>query len=237
MITASDELGLGAVYGWKTGTAPLFECGRWADGATISYPGLKVSAMEGEVGLIFAKDLPPRTAAYTENEIFDAVGSGAMVIEVCRSSYDKAWGPTPHQVTPRSRTLLKPPPWPAPEQMINRQAMADVNNNAGVVIGGGFDAATARELCGGAVISISANGTELVKSQAVAGGVDPRANIVEVVNDLSARGHTLKAGELVITGAVAVTTECKEGDHVVVSYEGLGEVSCTLGGMALSASL
>ena len=110
MITASDELGLGAVYGWKTGTAPLFECGRWSDGATISYPGLKVSAMEGEVGLIFAKDLPPRSAAYTEDEIFDAVGSGAMVIEVCRSSYDKAWGPTPHQVTPRSRTLLKLPP-------------------------------------------------------------------------------------------------------------------------------
>ena len=104
MITASDELGLGAVYGWKTGTAPLFECGRWADGATISYPGLKVSAMEGEVGLIFAKDLPPRSAAYTEDEIFDAVGSGAMVIEVCRSSYDKAWGPTPHQVTPRPST-------------------------------------------------------------------------------------------------------------------------------------
>ena len=66
--------------------------------------------------------------------------------------------------------------------------MADVNNNAGVVIGGGFDAATARELCGGAVISISANGTELVKSQAVAGGVDPRANIVD---SRSAMGNRL----------------------------------------------
>lgn len=34
-----------------------------------------------------------------------------MVIEVCRSSFDAAWGPTAHQ------------------------AMADVNNNAGVVVG------------------------------------------------------------------------------------------------------
>lgn len=43
-----------------------------------------------------------------------------MSEQVCRSSFDEAWGPTEHQ------------------------AMADVNNNAGVVVGGGFDAATAR---------------------------------------------------------------------------------------------
>eukprot|EP01043_Picozoa_sp_COSAG02_P017859 COSAG02_NODE_819_length_16803_cov_6.292924_14_plen_100_part_00 len=72
---------------------------------------------------------------------------------------------------------------------------------------------------------------------AVFGGVDPSANVVTVVNDLSSRGITLKAGELVITGAVAVTKDCKPGDHVVVSYEGLGEVSCTLAGMTLTASL
>jgi 2-keto-4-pentenoate hydratase len=75
------------------------------------------------------------------------------------------------------------------------------------------------------------------QSTAVSGGVDPSANIVTVVNDLSSRGITLKAGELVITGAVAVTKDCKPGDHVVVSYEGLGEVSCTLAGMALTAAL
>lgn len=40
--------------------------------------------------------------------------------QVCRSSFDEVWGPTEHQ------------------------AMADVNNNAGVVVGSGFDAATAR---------------------------------------------------------------------------------------------
>lgn len=41
--------------------------------------------------------------------------------------------------------------------------------------------------------------------QQVSGGVDPTANVVTVVNDLSARGITLKAGELVITGAIVVT--------------------------------
>lgn len=132
------------------------------------------------------------------------------------------------------------------------------------------------ELAAGAVISISANGKELVKvsctmmrnraaphrtddcipiahttsailscaccdsqsqSKAVSGGVDPSANVVTVVNDLSSRGITLKAGELVITGAVAVTKACQAGDHVVVSYEGIGQVSCTLAGMAMTASL
>ena len=75
------------------------------------------------------------------------------------------------------------------------------------------------------------------QSKAVSGGVNPSANVVTVVNDLSSRGITLKAGELVITGAVAVTKACKAGDHVVVSYEGLGQVSCTLAGMAMTASL
>ena len=55
--------------------------------------------------------------------------------------------------------------------------------------------------------------------------------------EASSRGITPKASELVITGAVAVTKDCKPGDHVVVSYEGLGEVSCTLAGMTLTASL
>jgi hypothetical protein len=52
MIADGDALGLGSVWGWKTGTAPLFTCGQWADGAVLSFPGLKITAMEGEVGLI-----------------------------------------------------------------------------------------------------------------------------------------------------------------------------------------
>ena len=43
---------------------------------------------QGEVGLIFAEDLPPKSTPYTEDEVWAAVGSGAMVIEVCRSSFD-----------------------------------------------------------------------------------------------------------------------------------------------------
>jgi hypothetical protein len=52
MIAAGRDLGLGKVWGWKTGTAPLFTCGKWADGAVLSVPALKISAIEGEVGLI-----------------------------------------------------------------------------------------------------------------------------------------------------------------------------------------
>lgn len=44
-------------------------------------------------------------------------------------------------------------------------------------------------------------------------------------------------GEMIITGAIAVTKEVKAGDHIVVSFQGLGEVSCVLGGMELRASL
>ena len=43
-------------------------------------------------------------------------------------------------------------------------------------------------------ITITANGRNVVTSTAGPGGVEPLVNIVDVVNDLSARGHTLKAG-------------------------------------------
>jgi hypothetical protein len=64
------ELGLGACYGYKTGVAPLFSCGRWHDGATLSVPGLKIAALEGEIGLVFDQGLPPRAVPYTEAEVW-----------------------------------------------------------------------------------------------------------------------------------------------------------------------
>ena len=88
-------------------------------------------------------------------------------------------------------------------------------------------------------ITITANGRNVVTSTAGPGGVEPLVNIVDVVNDLSARGHTLKAGHTVITGAIALAKPgaCIEGDHVVVSYEGLGEVELTLAGGVLKGRL
>jgi hypothetical protein len=76
----------------------------------------------------------------------------------------------------------------------------------------------------GVEVTITANGRELARSVAVAGGVDPTANVTTVVNDLSARGVALEAGSLVITGAIAVTTELHVGDRVSVAFTGLGEV-------------
>jgi 2-keto-4-pentenoate hydratase len=76
MLAMSAELGLGQKFGWKTGTAPLFECGRWAPGDALSATAIKVGAVEGEVGLVFANALPPRPARYTLEEIAAAVGIG-----------------------------------------------------------------------------------------------------------------------------------------------------------------
>ena len=71
----------------------------------------------------------------------------------------------------------------------------------------------------------------------MSGGVDPIANIVTLVNDLSSQGITLEAGQLVITGAIAVTKAMAQGQKITVAFAGIGEVTCVLGGMELSASL
>ena len=213
MLAMAKDAGLGALWGWKTGVAPLFACGKWASGAVLSCPGLKISAIEGEVGLTFKDSLPPKSSPYTAEEIWAAVGSGALCIEVCRSSYSGGW--TPNEF----------------------QALADVNNNAGVVVGQQISAETAREAAEGVEITISADGQTLVQSVAVSGGVDPIANIVTLVNDLSSQGITLEAGQLVITGAIAVTKAMAQGQKITVAFAGIGEVTCVLGGMELSASL
>ena len=284
----SAALGLGNLYGWKTGVAPLFTCGQWGDGAVLSCPGLKIMAIEGEIGcvhtrgthclpdgwlhagcivatafptmytivwqvghvlwgggcswarLIFGSDLPPKASQYTADEIWAAVGSGALCIEVCRSSYSTDWVPNSHQaLADANNNAVRVPVagcrrWLYHCALIHSGSCHPLLAWQGVVVGPRISAATAREAALGVSICISASGRNLVTSEAVkgpgrcivlclhpstmpcagdasasmagcdAGGVDPTANVVSLVNDLSAQGVTLTKGSLVITGAIAV---------------------------------
>ena len=59
--------------------------------------GLKITAVEGEVGLIFGEALPSRPEPYTAVEVWAAVSGGALCIEVCRTSFTEDWIPNAHQ--------------------------------------------------------------------------------------------------------------------------------------------
>jgi 2-keto-4-pentenoate hydratase len=98
---------------------------------------------------------------------------------------------------------------------------------------------------GGVKITISAKRADEAHAREVATGVagpapatDPRANIVEVVNDLSARGWGIVEGDVVITGAVALAPpgSCAAGDEIHVGWEGLGEVEFALTGHVVRGS-
>jgi 2-keto-4-pentenoate hydratase len=81
---------LGSIGGWKVGAsgpdgrpsaAPLPASGILAAPARLS-PDYTDRLVEAEIAFLLGRDLPPRDAPYTRDEVLDAIGSCHAVIEV-----------------------------------------------------------------------------------------------------------------------------------------------------------
>ena len=57
---------------------------------------------------------------------------------------------------------------------------------------------------------------------------DPRVALTWLVNELSALGLTLRAGEVVTTGTCLVPLEIPPGDRVAMDFGALGRVECRM---------
>ena len=57
----------------------------------------------------------------------------------------------------------------------------------------------------------------------------PLEPLAWLANSLAARGESLKAGQIILTGSFAPPAMLKAGDSALVAIEGLGEASLTLG--------
>lgn len=89
-----------SVAGWKVGllpqgggwAAPIFVCDMIADGGAFVFGGDKNSVkVEAELGVRFARDLPPRPGKpYSREEILDSIGDIFAGIELVGTRFEKS---------------------------------------------------------------------------------------------------------------------------------------------------
>ena len=158
--------------------------------------------IEGEFDFMLGRDLPPRDKPYTQDEVADAVTALHPAIELVDSRVGRT-----------SPTLVK---------------LADCFSNGGLVLGAAYTDWRKLDLLNHAVtIKVDGKVAATGKGSTVPGG--PLAALVTMANNQPAWSGGLKAGQVVTTGAAALTEQLSPGPHeVVVEFGPLGDVKVSL---------
>lgn len=198
------------IAGWKVGYvrdvrlthAPIYRDACVASGARVRLTASLAPAVEGEVGFVLSRDLPPRATPYTPGEVADAVRSVCAAIEIG---------------APRLGNFMEAP---------LEHKIADNMGNCALVYGGGtrdwrdiaLDSLRVTLAIDGVVV------TEVVGGNAAGNPFDA---LVALANAPHKR-EPLHAGQVVITGTCTGIYPASAGAEAHVVFEGLGEVSVTL---------
>ncbi len=170
------------------------------DGARLPAAPLHMKVMEAEFAFRMARDLLPRSAAYEQAEVCDAVAALHLAIEVPDARFEHFAEIGPAQIAAddafASWFLLgrQVPDWRALD--LSTQRVRAVNNGA-----------------------VAAEGT----GANVLG--DPRLALTWLANHLAQRRIGLKAGDIVTTGTCITPPTIASGDRVIADFAGLGQVT------------
>lgn len=176
----------------------------FASGACVPLKGNQMRVAEGEFAFRMARDLPPRAAAYSREEVVAAIGSLHPAIEI-----------------PDSR--FKPFEEAGTAQLIADNACTDY-----LVVGAAApDTWRNIDLVKHAVTARVKGGAEFVGSGANVLG-DPLVALTWIANELSGIGVTLKAGEVVTTGTCFKPFAIAEGDEINIDFGVIGSVSVVI---------
>jgi 2-keto-4-pentenoate hydratase len=173
-----------------------------APGSTVPMAGNAMKVAEPEFAFRMAKDLPPRHADYTVDEVMAAAGTLHPAIEIPDSRFEDF-------VTAGEAQLLADDAC-AHQFVLGEAASADwrsldlVEFAPGAVVRRGGASATERTGRGGNVLG------------------DPRMALTWLANELSRLGIVLRAGQVVTTGTCMVPLAIEAGDEVEVDFGVLG---------------
>lgn len=216
-----EERSSGRLFGWKIAATsaagqrhinvdgPL--AGRllrekaFESGAELPFGANHMRVAEAEFAFRMEHDVPPREQPYTVDEALAAVGTLHPAIEVPDSRYDDftiVGAPQLIADNACAHLFVLGPPAPKDWRAVNLVE----HRVRGAVVGD-----VAREGLGANVLG------------------DPRVALVWLVNELSALGITLRAGEVVTTGTCLVPLPISPGAHVVMDFGRFGVVSTRLG--------
>ena len=171
------------------------------DGATIPLATSLMKVAEVEFAFRFGAPLPPRATPYAQDEVMAAVKSLHPAIEIPDSRYEDfcAVGAA---------------------QLIADNACANL-----FILGPATDAEWQSVDLSAQPVSATVNGTvhHTGKGANVLG--DPRIALTWIVNELSAHGIAMEAGQVVTTGTCVVPVAVQPGDLVEAEYGPFGKLS------------
>lgn len=213
---ALETQSFGKLFGWKIAatsvsgqthinvTGPL--AGRImsntviADGGTAAMKGNEMRVGEPEFAFRMARDLPPRAAPYTVEEVLAAVDSFHPAIEIPDSRFaDFARAGEAQLIADNACAHLFVL---GPAASADWRAMDLVEERPVITLRG-------ERYIG--------HGKNVLD--------DPRAALAWLANELSGLGITLRAGQVVTTGTCHPPLPIQAGDHMAVDFGVLGKVS------------
>lgn len=184
----------------KVIAAPIFDVQQNTSTVTL-LEDQNVARVEPEICFVLAKDMVPKSTPYTEDEIIDAIGSAHMALELMQSRFADDAQPSYFE------------------------SLADCMVNQGVYVGPEIDKSSA----------ITTNTLTIKVTQGdevrVLDGKHPNSRAVDgliwLVNYMSARGTTIKAGQPIITGSFKGIVDMAFDIESSIEYEGVAKFSVT----------
>jgi 2-keto-4-pentenoate hydratase len=201
---------LGPVGAWKvqpmpeTGepfASPILRNVVFEDGADLKAADFHGLAIEVEVAVTIARDLPQPTQPYAASDLHSAIASVHAALEIVASRF-------------RDRKAVPP-----------LAGIADFQSNGAVVVGPAISAENLPEFARQST-TLQLDGAASLSSTAGASTANMLSSLAWLANHAAARGLPLKQGDVVITGA-RIGPVAFSGHGAFADAEGLGTVSCT----------
>lgn len=175
-----------------------------APGAKVPLGDSIMKVAEAEFAFGFAKSLPPRAAAYTQEEVMAAVGSLHLSIEVPDSRY-------------KDFTKV------GADQLI-----ADTACACWLVLGPPVAAEWRGLDLSQHVVTGHKNGAEVARGTGAAVLGDPRIGLTWLVNEAATYCGGISAGQFVTTGTCIVPFAIAPGDRLRMDYGVLGSIEASI---------
>lgn len=202
----------GKIVGWKAGAAspeaepqagPLLADRVQPSPARFAVTPHALRLAEAELAFRFGREVPPRAKPYDEAEIWDAVATLHVAIEVLDSAFVDR------------RTV---PPF-AP--------LGDLNNNGAFCYGPPLEAWRGSDVLRPQA-TLLIDGKPVRRANAGTPGGHPRRLLAWLANHCIGRRRPLKPGDIVTTGSHTGMYAAPVGARVTAQFEGIGEASLTL---------
>jgi 2-keto-4-pentenoate hydratase len=171
-----------------------------ASPARIAAAEVPQCGVEGEVAFVFRRDLPPRPAAYSRDEVAAAVDACAA-IEVVTSRYRDS------------------------DAVSNLEKLADCISNGAFVHAAPLKEWRSLEL-GNLKVTLMVNGATVLEQVGGHPTGDPLGVTVVLVNMMREKGG-VRAGQFVTCGSLTGLRYLQPGDVCAVKFDGLGAAEVT----------